>query len=387
MIYDVSGNRIKKYPSLAGDGVTDDTLALQALVNSEKEIRLAGGLTIKITAPITIDISKIKLFDGGNSEFVISGDIVGFNIVGSLETGMSALPTTLDDDIIHGESSFIFQNCKIRNAAKTAGTGLKISGCFQSVIRNNYLCDLNIGIAIEGVNRNLSINNNNIYKITSYGIHFKTGLNLHQVNTNSNFITYCKYCVFVDNVDNLINWQCVGNNLEVYNYANASDDSYRCIKMVANDAGVNDSDKSVLTECVITGNDIQGHTDNSITVEIVGGAHRFFNHFNISGNHIGNGADYSIYLEHCKCVSISANSCVSGNGPDYMIKVKDSRAITITGNAIRSTGGIVVGEGTITGIVVTGNIGENCSGRTVSLSAGTTGSCVTNNVFDGVVQQ
>lgn len=384
MIYDANGNILRRYPTLVGDGVTDDTAALQSIVNTYKYVQIPDGLKIKLTSTVEIDTSKISLFDGGNSQFIVSGNFAAFEISGSLVSGMSAEPSTLTDDIIQNESMFVFKNCKIHSAAKNTGCGISISGSFQAVITENYLYELNKGIEVDGVNRNLSINGNNIYKITSYGIHFMPGMNLHQVNTNNNIITYCKYCIFADNVENLINWTCVGNDIEVYDTQNVWQGSNRCIKVYMTDDGTEESAITVLTECVIAGNNIQAHSDALITFELVGTEHKALNHFNITGNHIGNGKTYSLLLDHCKCVSISGNSAVSGSGSEYWVKVANCRDVCITGNSVRSVGGLVIGTGTINGIIVTNNTGEYCSNKVNVTGATVSGSIIKDNMLDGV---
>ena len=58
MIRDYNGSIVPIYPEIVGDGITDDTEAVQDLVDNYEDIILPAGLTIKITEPITIDISK-----------------------------------------------------------------------------------------------------------------------------------------------------------------------------------------------------------------------------------------------------------------------------------------------------------------------------------------
>lgn len=383
MIYDASGNKLKLYPTLVGDGIADDTNALQSIVNTYKYVLIPDGLKIRLTRSVQIDISETSLFNGGNSQFIIDGDFPAFVISGSLVPGMSAEPSTLTEDIIQNESMFVFKNCKIHSTAKNTGCGISISGSFQTVITENYLYELNKAIEVYGVNRNLSINGNNIYKIKLYGIHFMPGMNLHQVNTNNNIITYCKYCIYADNVENLINWTCVGNDIEIYDSQNVWQGSNRCIKVYMTDDGTEESAITALTECVISGNNIQAHSDALITFEMVGTDHKLLNHFNITGNHIGNGKTYSILLDHCKGVSVSGNSAVAGSGSEYWLKVANCRDICITGNAVRSVGGLVLGAGTINGIIITNNTGEYCANKINMTNATVTGSIIKDNMLDG----
>lgn len=59
-----------------GDGVADDTAAIQAAFDASENVMSPGGYNYKITAPITIGGGRI--FDGGRSTITLSGDINGF---------------------------------------------------------------------------------------------------------------------------------------------------------------------------------------------------------------------------------------------------------------------------------------------------------------------
>ena len=150
---------------------------------------------------ITIDTSKIKVFDGNNSEFIMTADNRAvFEITGSLDNSMSANPNTLNTEIMNNEPNTIIRNCIIRGTTneddtyKNNGIGIVLSGAIKTKIENCYIHHMATGIKLTNVCRDISICNNHIYAITGNGISLED-TNIHQLKINSNFITYCMNCI------------------------------------------------------------------------------------------------------------------------------------------------------------------------------------------------
>jgi hypothetical protein len=346
-IYDVNGNALKPYPTIIGNGIADDTAALQELVNSEKDIHLPANLTIKLTSSILINVDKCKLFDGGNSTFVIGGDFPAFSLSGSLTSSMTANPNTLDAGIVQGEAVFKIANCKIRSSNTSAGTGISISGCFKTKIENCYIYNLKTGIAVANQNRDLIISNNHIYGCLLYGLHIQSTANLHQFNVVGNMISYCKFCIYLDNPVQIANFQCVGNDIEISTYPTENLGTFRAIVIESGN-----TKSGQLSEIELCGNTIQGHSQSVSIIEISGGTNRYVELVSICGNQISNATGNLVVLSKVKSVACSGNTFKVGI---YAFSIANSQIVSIVGNCSDGLTGLVTQSGTNTTVVIENN--------------------------------
>lgn len=348
MLYDYNGSLLELYPTLSGDGVADDTAALQALVDTYKSVRLPSNLTIRLTGSVSIDPDKCKMFDGGNSTFIIDGDFSAFSIAGSLTSSMTANPGTLSAKIKESEAEFKIVNCKIRSSGGSSGTGVSLSGVFKAVVAGCYLHELKNGISIANQCRDILIAENSIYGCASYGIYVQSTTNLHQLNVVGNFISYCYYCIYLYQPVQIANFQCTGNDIEVSNYPSSGQSSFRAIRIISGDGK-----SGQLSEIEIVGNTVQGHSDSTNIIEIVGGNSRNVELVSIVGNHISNSTGNIIVLNKTKAIACSGNTFKDGG---YAFSITDSSKIAIVGNAGTNITGISTQSGTNTDIVVEHNI-------------------------------
>ncbi len=368
MYYNYDGSEVKKYPSLVGDGITDDTIALQSIVNNNACVQIPKSLRIRITQPISIDTRNVRLFDGGNSSFIVDGSFCAFNITGSLVSGDTSNPTVLNDNVKENEASFMFKNCKIIGTIGTVGSdcGVKLSGCFKVKIQGCYFYNLTDGIAVENQNRDITLCENHVYAVLRYGLHIKPSTNLHQFNFVNNMIQYCQYCIYLDNPEQIANWQCVGNDIEISNYPDISLQNQRCI--IINSDGIKSGQ---LSEIEIVGNTIQGHNQSTDIIEIDGGTNRYIQLISICGNQISNANGGSgITLSKVNNMAINGNtfkSIVNGT----CIGVADSKNISIAGNTFDDVGAFATIDSYSQNIVVVANSGESAG---TAITSGISGS-------------
>ena len=284
---------------------------------------------------ITIDTSKIKVFDGNNSEFIMTADNRAvFEITGSLDNSMSANPNTLNTEIMNNEPNTIIRNCIIRGTTneddtyKNNGIGIVLSGAIKTKIENCYIHHMATGIKLTNVCRDISICNNHIYAITGNGISLED-TNIHQLNINSNFITYCMNCVYVKPKE-LANLQINGNDIEISTYPTGYENA-RCLNFDIS------STSNSCFEIEICGNTIQGHSASGNLIQFLGGTNPIQN-VSIVGNHISNSNGTGIVLQDCK-------------------------GFTIQGNTIKGIAGYIYDlRGTVSYTNIQGNVGsENCN--------------------------
>lgn len=347
MLYDYNGSRLAPYPTIKGDGTTDDTSALQSLVDSEKSLHLPANLTIKLTSSITIDINKLKLFDGGNSTFLVSGDFPAFTISGTLTSSMTANPSTLNTQIMQSEAEFKLTNCKIRGSSATSGTGVSITGSFKATIDKCYIYNLKNGVVISGQNRDLIISHNSIYGCSQYGIYIDDTVDLHQCNIIGNLISYCYYCIYMNDPVQIANIQITGNDIEISTYPASGQTNFRAIYIYS--AGTKSGQ---LSEIEICGNTIQGHTESTSIIEIIGGSNRYVALVSLVGNHISNCTGNIVLLTKVNTMACTGNTFKDGG---YLYAITNCKNIAITGEAASNVTGVSTTAGTNTNIVAEHN--------------------------------
>lgn len=285
--------------------------------------------TYLLDRTITIDTSKIKVFDGNNSEFIMQKDVAAFEIIGSLDSSMSANPNTLNAEIMDNEPNTIIRNCIIRGKTNEDGTytnngiGISISGAIKTKVENCYIHHMKTGIQLLNVCRDISICNNHIYAITGNGISLED-TNIHQLNINSNFISYCMNCLYVRPTE-LANLQMNGNDIEISSYPAGSENA-RCLNF---DMSTGTASNTCF-EIEICGNTIQGHSVSSNLIQFLGGVNPIEN-VSIVGNHISNSKGTGITIQDCRGIAIQGNTMKAISGYIYELKGTVSY-INIQGN-------------------------------------------------------
>ena len=262
--------------------------------------------TYRMSYAIRIDTSKIKVFDGNNSEFIMTSENnrAVFEVVGSLDNSMTSNPNTLNAEIMNNEPNTIIRNCIIRGTTneddtyKNNGIGITLSGAIKTKIENCYIHHMATGIKLTNVCRNISICNNHIYAITGNGISLED-TNIHQLNINSNFITYCMNCIYVKPKE-LANLQMNGNDIEIGLYPTGHENA-RCLNFDIS------STSNSCFEIEICGNTIQGPSTSGNLIQFLGGTNPIQN-VSIVGNHISNSNGTGIVLQDCKGFAIQGNT-------------------------------------------------------------------------------
>lgn len=402
MLYDYQGKKIGVYKALVGNGVADDTAALQTIVNSQQLVRLPEGMTIRLTRTVTIDVSKCHMFDGSNCKFLLDGDFVGFAITGSMTSG-SAAPIDLTTQIRDVESGFRFINCRIYGNISTMtfsdkgntiptgckGTGIRVRGTVKTGIEGCYITKVHTAIEVSGYNRDMNIYGCNIYMCEVYGIVFTEGSDLHQINITGNHISYTACLMKFTKMISLNNVQITGNDLELDTYPHtgtvpATTDyphggmgDYRAIV-------IEESSSSFMAQFEIVGNTIQAHDypdgkdgdpDNNgvdYLIEIIGNSTATGHHNEnicIVGNHMSNVWGDMIKMTRVWDVTIAANTITNIYG--YAYNLTNCSHIAISGENMGKVGGVITasscGSVMISGCVAQTNRANPISGSGITV--------------------
>lgn len=348
MLFDINGNALEPLISggIVGDGVTDDTNALQTLINVGGGVRLPTGLKIKITEPIEIDTETLDFFDGGNSTFIASGNFNAFEISGSAVSPCTGDPVG-KDDLVKKEAGFVFQNCKITSSAQT-GVGIYMSNTYKARIENCYVYYTNVSLQIANVHRDMIISNCAFYAFQQYGIYFDSTSDVHQCNINGNTIQQGTYGIYFNDPAQIANIQITGNDIEFGYYPTSNYTSQRGLYAYSGN-----TKSGQFSEIEICGNTIQGHAKSTNIIEFVGGTNRYIEHTSIVGNHISNTTGGNIIL----LTKVSGFTCCGNTFKDggYVYAITNCQYVAITGEAATNVTGISTQSGTNTGVVVDNN--------------------------------
>ncbi|QDT12611.1 Pectate lyase superfamily protein [Planctomycetes bacterium K23_9] len=178
----------EKY-KIVGDGMTDDTAAIQAAVDAGvSELRFGKG-TYRISKTITIDLSKVErtaISGSGVARFRMEGAGPAFRFVGSHDG--TAAPHTIRPDVWNRESSPMVDGIEIVGKHPLAD-GISASGTMQLTITRVVVRDARHGIHLTDRNRNVIISECHLYDNHGIGV-FMDRLNLHQINLTNCHISY-----------------------------------------------------------------------------------------------------------------------------------------------------------------------------------------------------
>ena len=286
--------------NIAGDGTTDDTTAVQKVVNMANSVVFPKVEKIRLTSSISIALGYTKLIDGNGVTLIADGDFYALTVEGTLNT--SAAPSTIEEYVLKSEGGTLIENFKITSSDGTSGGGIQAGKAFNLKLENNYIYRCKNGIRLYGMCRDMIVSQNHIFAITQSGILFDQNINLHQCNVNNNIVMFALTCVNINDPAAIANFQITGNDIEIVNYPSTGYENCKCIKFASTQK------PGMFAEIEICGNTIQGHETSGDLMYFSGHADEPISDMSITGNHISNSQDRAIYLENCCNVSITGNN-------------------------------------------------------------------------------
>ena len=309
-----------------GDGVADDTMAIQRALNIRSNVSFKYGATYRITSTLNIDTDIVNSINGNGATLLLDSNTTLLNVEGHMIVASASPQSVGEDNIQNGH--ICIENLKLRSNTVRTGNGIKLSKTIFATITNCFITNFDTSILVSGINRNMLITNNHIYS-NNYGIIFDNAVNLHQINIDSNHIGYGIRNIWFDNAT-MYNIQICGNDLEIADDYDSSDVSKYCILVTANQT-------EKISEMEIVGNTLQGHgtATNKNIIRL-----NYVQDSTIVGNHISNAFESNLLLYGCKGVTVSANE-FKGSYSDVNIPISTDNGcdnITIDGNSMRYCG-------------------------------------------------
>ncbi len=314
-----------------GDGVADDTGAIQhAVTQGDGVLHFPPG-TYRITQPIEIKLAERGPLGidgtGGTARVVMNGKGPAFRLVGT--HGGTGDPGSRKGNVTSHQRLPTIRNIEVEGAHAEAD-GFELIETMQSVFEGILVTRCRHGIHLIQRNRNVLISHCHIYFNTGVGVYLD-GVNLHQINIASSHISYNRLGGIRLDRSEVRNLQITGNDIEYNNHksheAEPEPTAEIYIDATAEGASVN--------EVTIASNTIQatGSPEGAnIRIKETPDQSRPPGLFAISGNIIGS-QENNVHLTGCYGIALSGNTIYSCENRNLLIE--DSRLINVSGNTFR----------------------------------------------------
>lgn len=312
-----------------GDGMSDDTEAIQRAVDSGiGRIEFPKG-TYRITRPIRIDlheVGRISLSGSGVASLEMVGAGPALRIVG--KHFASADPQNFSEDIWARQRMPLVDGLSIVGKHPDA-VGIEASGTMQLTLSRLHLRGLLHGIRLVENNRNVIISECHIYHNRGIGV-FYDQVNLHQSNIVNCHISYNSRGGIVSLGGNVRNIQITGCDLE----SNMSPETEATSNVLIDCRG----SQAGTAEVAITGCTIQHNnpSPDSANIRIIGNSDPSprlpkirEGNVTITGNVLSD-VQVNLHLRECRGVAISGNTFWQGYRHNLLIESCSS--IVMAGN-------------------------------------------------------
>lgn len=343
-----------------GDGVADDTTAIQHAVEQGVNLLHFEPGHYRITRSIVIDMaaSGFTSISGsaGTTKVIMEGAGPAFDFRGNHDG--SAEPDRFKAPIWAQERMPLIQGIEIEGRHPEAD-GIH---CFQtamSTFEGVMLRKLRHGIHFTQRARNIVISHCHIYDNSGVGV-FMDHANIHQAIIASSHISYNKLSGIKILNGEIRNIQITGNDIE-YNYdRHVKEGAPASAEIWIETTG----EKATIREGTIASNTIQArYAPGGANIRFLGRAEE--NHhtglFAISGNMIGS-QETNIDLNSARGITVSGNIIYSGHQRN--LRVTNSRNIVVTGNTFDHNYGYLPKE-LATGITFEGSTDCTFSGSNI----------------------
>ncbi|MDP1586445.1 MAG: right-handed parallel beta-helix repeat-containing protein [Prosthecobacter sp.] len=314
-----------------GDGKTDDTAAIQQLLDTQGNVKLAKG-TYRLTKTLTVDLTKTgfaALSGDGTTRLLMTTPGPALHFIGTHEG--SAAPSSFKPEVWANERTPMVDGIEIVGAHAEAD-GIEATGTMQITLSRLVVRECRHAVHLTKRNRNVLISACHFYHNSGVGV-FYDDVNLHQSNIVGSHISYNGGGGVVSRGGNVRNLHIGTCDIEG-NHAAEGPPSAN-IEL--------DSRGGSIGEVAVTGCTIQ-HTNkspDSANIRIIGSGkdesllrrvgreHTREGNVTISAN-VFSDVRVNIEIRHARGVVITGNTFWEGFQHDLL--VEDSENIVVTGN-------------------------------------------------------
>lgn len=290
-----------------GDGVTDDTKAIQNWINNAEEpIRLPKGV-YRITKPLIINLEltgPMSIHGDGVASILMDGPGPAIQIVGT--HFKSADPGGFEERVWKNQRMPLIDGLAIVGKHKEAN-GIEAIGTMQLTLSRLHIRKCRHAVHLVKNNRNVIISDCHIYENSGVGV-FYDNVNLHQSNVVGSHISYCGGGGIVSKAGNVRNIHISGCDLE----SNMSPDQPPTANVLIDCRGSNYGTAEVaITGCTIQHNH---QAADSANVRIIGNSDPTEKleriregHVTITGN-VFSDVFCNVHLKECRGVTMTGNT-------------------------------------------------------------------------------
>lgn len=172
-----------------GDGIADDTDAIQSAVNAKAGAIVFPAGEYRITKPIVVNLDQVGVtsFTGSTaSRIVMAGPGPAIRFVGT--HGGTAAPESAKPEVWERQRMPVVEGLAIEGDHPEAD-GIEAAGTMQLTVRGVHIRRVRHGIHLVERNRNVLIDACHIYENSGCGV-FLDRVNLHQTNISASHISY-----------------------------------------------------------------------------------------------------------------------------------------------------------------------------------------------------
>lgn len=313
-----------------GDGIADDTAAIQALIDAKAgTVRFPAG-AYRITKTLVVDLDKVgqtAFSSDGTARLVMAGSGPAIRFVGTHLTG-SADPNTVQPNVWERQRMPVVEGLAILGEHAEAD-GIEAKGTFQLTLRGVHIRKCRHGVHLVERNRNVLIDGCHLYENSGIGV-FYDQVNLHQSNISASHISYCRGGGVVVRGGDVRNIHIAGCDIE----ANMGKEQPPTANVLL------DCGEGSVAEVAITGCTIQ-HTKEvagSANIRILGrgfanrrGERMEFNCGKVTiGDNVLSDVQTNIHLVGVRGVSVTGNTFWQGY--EHNLLVEDSKHVIVGPN-------------------------------------------------------
>ena len=302
-----------------GDGVTDDSAALQQAVDSGVgELVLARGV-YRVTRPIVIDLDRtgyMSIQGNGVAKIVMAGAGPALRFIGT--HFKSADPEDFDDAVWDRQRMPLVDGVAFEGNHPEA-VGIEASGTMQLTLTRLHIRNALLGVHLIKNNRNVIIANCHIYQNRGIGI-FYDDVNLHQSNIIGCHISYNDAGGIVSRAGNVRNIHVSGCDLE----SNMSPTTPGTANVLIDSSGsVYGTAEVAITGCTIQHNNpspdsanirMIGRSQSSATSDVVREGN-----VTITGNVLSD-VQVNVHLRECRGIVIEGNTFWQGYRHNLLVE-------------------------------------------------------------------
>ena len=174
---------------LVGDGIADDTAAIQAAVDAKTGSIEFGRGIYRLTKTITVDLDRVgwtSLSGNGVAQFKMEAAGPAFRFVGT--HGGTASPPTVKPNVWDRQRTPMVDGIEILGGHPDA-CGIEADGTMQLTLTRVVVRKAKHAVHLTGRNRNVTLSECHLYENAGVGV-FLDRLNLHQINIANCHISY-----------------------------------------------------------------------------------------------------------------------------------------------------------------------------------------------------